>query len=589
MDAEDRSASDDSERAWKWFCASYIAVGACGVSYAFSAFSGALKAEWSLSQSELETISVSGNIAVGVFGGLGGMLVDVLSPRRSMALGGLMLSLAYGTFWAVATRTFPLSAVVPPVLALGSCVGVASMGGVLVMTTVITLMVRTLPAASRGVLIGLLKAYVGIASGGLAVTYQGVSGRALGGSEVRSLDVLLAVSIEMLVITQLPALFLPAVPMRALREAPTEPAASTILDLLRRRIEIVSACMGGILCALAVGAFVHVKGGGRRAHELVPHTTRAAIAAAFLLCWIAPALLTRSHRLVHALTSCGGRGVPTDPRASLDAPAGADPPPCAESLLATGSAAAEASPAAKPAPPRARREFEPLLPSASLFQMLPTLECWLIVFVMSTLFGSGLMISTNLGEILAAKGLSGIGLTGPALTLMSIGSAVGRLAGGFGADVLHARMGLPASGCLVADLCVMICAHVMFALAESSHWVLCAVFLAGAAFGASWPHVVLLIAECYGKEHMGANYGFYDGVCQAAGSLLLAKLLPGAVYAAHVREGNECFGNECFALTHAVIVGLSIAAAGAAALLTRAQVRTERAAMALGFTQLLEA
>jgi hypothetical protein len=317
---------------------------------------------------------------------------------------------------------------------------------------------------------------------------------------------------------------------------------------------------------------------------------RALLAAAFVGCWLAPLLLTRSERLM-ALLGCRGCGCGCGCwRCARACPMPVDAPArharshaALSSRLSTESAAflLEDEPAAAPAamppmPALAEQSSTAILrlhSHATLAQMTRTCECWLVVLVVSTLFGAGMMVSTNLAQLLAAK--RHVSLTGRALTLFSCGSTAGRLGGGLGADMLRGRARVPASGCLLLDLLLMMAGHALLALAEQAGAMLWGVLCAGLAFGAAWPHVVLVTAECFGKTHLGANYGFFDGVCQAVGSLLLANLLPGYVYAAHSdavdgRE-SECYGRGCFAWAHGAIVGLCAVAMGASVLLLRLQ------------------
>ena len=105
--------------------------------------------------------------------------------------------------------------------------------------------------------------------------------------------------------------------------------------------------------------------------------------------------------------------------------------------------------------------------------------------------------------------------------------------------------------------------------------------VAGVAFGATWPHLVVLTSELFGSQHLSVNYMFYDGGCGCFGTVVLANLLPSAFY--HTTsstttqasagtpggEGNACIGPSCFGTTHAIVATLcasgSLAAAVAAA------------------------
>lgn len=592
--------------------------------YAIGAFSSALKAEWHLSQAELESIVVAGPLSAGMFGGALGMIVDAAVPAHSMAGGGALAATAYAVFWAIASRQLPIGAL-SPVVAFGACVAVSAMGVTLVMTTIVALLVRTLNR-ERGVLVGIMKAYVGVAAGGLAVMFQGGTGRGLGGSDVRSFDFILAIAVEVAAVTLLPACLLPRRPMRELRAAP-ETVTSEHASTLARRTAIVCACLAGMLVAMASGA-------------LVPGVQRPA-ALGFLACWLAPLLLTRARVVAcaHGLLGSGGCR-PTHPRAKSagsesvallvglggrrgsceDRSPGTDSAapnsPAAAGRIAPkeggGPARGEAPAVAQPMPGHPSPSSSPPLSAAAAFappalpgailqgatmsEMVATAECWLIVYIVGVLFGGGMMVSTNLAQLLTAR--SQPALTGPCLVLFSIGSALGRALGGLLSDSLRASFELPSTACLAVDSVVMILAHASLTSEGGTLLLLSGVGMAGAAFGAAWPHVVLVAAECFGKAHLGANYGFYDGLCQAVGSLLLAKMLPGYLYARHaahaaadsaangtaVGDGTavgagrgeagtemECVGANCFGDAHRIVIGLCGIALCATAWLMRMQ------------------
>mmetsp|Transcript_105414 Transcript_105414/g.202478 ORF Transcript_105414/g.202478 Transcript_105414/m.202478 type:complete len:114 (-) Transcript_105414:138-479(-) len=73
-----------------------------------------------------------------------------------------------------------------------------------------------------------------------------------------------------------------------------------------------------------------------------------------------------------------------------------------------------------------------------------------------------------------------------------------------------------------------------------------------------WPILVTLVSDLFGLTHHSANYMFYDGCSNFAGSLSFAKLLAQAVYhraLSHnsAEHSETCLGSSCFALTHIII------------------------------------
>ena len=49
----------------------------------------------------------------------------------------------------------------------------------------------------------------------------------------------------------------------------------------------------------------------------------------------------------------------------------------------------------------------------------------------------------------------------------------------------------------------------------------------------------------------------YDGVASAVGAIVFGKLIPEAVYDAHLKDGEtDCYGAECFRLNFWIVFGL---------------------------------
>jgi hypothetical protein len=90
---------------WLSLLAALFAAGGTGVSYAYSVYSGALKARFSLSQSDVDTIGIVSNV-LGLISFLGGALADRWGPGLSTGLGGSIAALGYFGQWAI-THWYP--------------------------------------------------------------------------------------------------------------------------------------------------------------------------------------------------------------------------------------------------------------------------------------------------------------------------------------------------------------------------------------------------------------------------------------------------------------------------------------------------
>ena len=84
--------------------------------------------------------------------------------------------------------------------------------------------------------------------------------------------------------------------------------------------------------------------------------------------------------------------------------------------------------------------------------------------------------------------------------------------------------------------------------------------LSGWAFGSCFPLLVLAVAEIFGKERLASNYMIFDGSPGAVGTVVVAKFLANGVYDSHEVDG-KCDGDECFRVSHMVIIGVQLAVA----------------------------
>ena len=77
---------------------------------------------------------------------------------------------------------------------------------------------------------------------------------------------------------------------------------------------------------------------------------------------------------------------------------------------------------------------------------------------------------------------------------------------------------------------------------------------------------MVVTSELFGSKYLPTNYMFIDGMSGAAGTMLLANVLPSKIYEAAAVD-NDCSGPACFGPTHLIIDGLLVAATGSALLL----------------------
>lgn len=145
----------------------------------------------------------------------------------------------------------------------------------------------------------------------------------------------------------------------------------------------------------------------------------------------------------------------------------------------------------------------------SLPQMLRTIDAWLLWWCGAVLFGGGLLLATNLSQILQSFGAS-TRLLPTLVTLFSNGNFLGRLVAMLISDTL-VRRGLPRPWFVVADCAVAASAQLLFLLSSTLHGaaqsfvLVVSSLLGGLAFGAIWPHLVVLTSELFGSANLATN------------------------------------------------------------------------------------
>ena len=202
-------------------------------------------------------------------------------------------------------------------------------------------------------------------------------------------------------------------------------------------------------------------------------------------------------------------------------------------------------------------------------EMLRTVEAWLLLYVVVTIVGTGLVVSTNGAQMAAAARVSGGGAL--VVTLFSGAQGLSRIGGGAATDALR-RRGVPLQVALVVAALLGAAAHGLMWLSKPAFFEV-GVVLAGFAFGIVWPLMVVLVRDLFGDEHFGSNYMVYDGGSSCGGALLFAKLLVASSYNAHKvplddddAPGDTCVGAKCF--PYVAVAALNLVAAGAALLLS---------------------
>ncbi|KAL3698360.1 hypothetical protein R1sor_012436 [Riccia sorocarpa] len=216
----------------------------------------------------------------------------------------------------------------------------------------------------------------------------------------------------------------------------------------------------------------------------------------------------------------------------------------------------------------------------SLWENVKQINFWCLCLIAMLGPGSGLAVINNFGQIGRALGSESVELF---VGLISIASCFGRLAAGYGSDVLVRRTGYPRSLCLSMAHLIMSIGCLILAVGNIP-LLYFGSFLVGGAYGAFWALVPTIISEVFGLRNFAALYKII-GTCSPVGAYILSAKVVGALYdeeaEKYVRKhpdqqqqavhddddegvnlcmGRGCFGTSMIVLASVCIVGSSIAA-----------------------------
>lgn len=569
----------------------YVAMGT-GTSYAFGIYSGALKESFGFTQSQLDSIPSFASL-VGLLSPLGGMLSDRWGSRAACLIAACFAGMGFALFYAIALEMGK-----PTVLALANSLGTttpviycplmavllgtALFGGAVATGAVFSSAVRNY-SGQKGLVVGLMKTFVGIGAGVFTQLYSGFVGKP--SSSVESgLNFLLYLALATLTMNGVSSLALSTFP---------EPSSKGLDKVLQLRLLMVYVVLLVLLFTVAsVGIVQH----------LLDNTGSLVASCVVLVILLSPFVsllfdiffgstqmesadkdLNRvlngsiTQKILELPVEDGVTGEAEDSdysRTNQQQDLDAD-----ESVSRESSADAESQQSGN-----CTGKIYPLGRDVNLWGMLRTPEAWMILVSFSINMGSGYMVITNVSQMAASLSLAP-SVVSTAVTLLSCGNGLGRLLTGLGSDILlgHFKVGtrviqrpvcfgkrrtFPRPIWMAFALIVGTLGHtVMVVGAQTGHGGgQAALFwfgstLIGVGFGSTFPLEVVITAELFGNKNVGANFMFFDGFCALVAAMLFGKFIPQTVYESHSHDGGlTCLGPECFLFAHLIQIACNVVA-----------------------------
>ncbi|XP_066359327.1 protein NUCLEAR FUSION DEFECTIVE 4-like [Miscanthus floridulus] len=528
----------------RWFMAygSFLIMSAAGATYIFAIYSKDIKSTLGYTQEQLNTVGFFKDVGanVGIHAGLVAELAPpwlVLAIGAAMNLGGYLM-LYLSVTGRAGHRT-------PPLWLVCLYIAVGANSQAFANTGALVTCVKNFPE-SRGVMLGLLKGFVGLSGAIFTQLYLAFYGP--GGGDTRPLILLVgwlpaAVSVAFLAT------------IRIIR-APRPPAAA------RREYRAFCAFL---YVSLALAAYLLVAIVLQKRFRFTRAEYAVSAAVVFLMLLLPLGIVLREEA---ALFKSNVTNAPAE--AQAQAPATPALP------------AATKQPPAAPVPPPATTAGQRLLLSLrppprgedyTILQALVSVD--MLLLFTATVFGVGgtLTAIDNMGQIGESLGYPQRSVA-TFVSLISIWNYLGRVTAGFASEALLSRHRIPRPLLVAGVLLLTVPGHLLIAFGVPGSLYAASV-LVGFCFGAAYPMILAIISELFGLRYYSTLYNV-GNVASPVGSYILNVRVAGRMYDREAARqgavvvpgkasgGVTCVGKRCYRESFLVVAAVTVAAAAVA-------------------------
>uniref|UniRef100_A0A0A9D1I4 Uncharacterized protein n=1 Tax=Arundo donax TaxID=35708 RepID=A0A0A9D1I4_ARUDO len=194
----------------------------------------------------------------------------------------------------------------------------------------------------------------------------------------------------------------------------------------------------------------------------------------------------------------------------------------------------------------------------------------MLLLFTATVFGVGgtLTAIDNMGQIGESLGYPQRSIA-TFVSLISIWNYLGRVAAGFASEALLARYRIPRPLLVAAVLLLTVPGHLLIAFGVPGSLYAASV-LVGFCFGAAYPMILAIISELFGLRYYSTLYNV-GNVASPVGSYILNVRVAGRMYdreaarqgaaAAVAGKGVTCVGKRCYRESFLVVAAVTVAAA----------------------------
>ncbi|CAN6222537.1 unnamed protein product [Urochloa humidicola] len=553
----------------RWFTvfASLLIMAASGATYIFSTYSGTLKSSLGYDQHTLNTVSFFKDLGanLGVFSGL---INEVTPPWVVLAMGAAMNLFGYlMVYLAVSGRTAK-----PPVWLVCLYIFAGANSQSFANTGALVTCVKNFPE-SRGVVLGILKGFVGLSGAVYTQLYLAF----YGGEDPESLILLIAWLPAAVSVVFVHTIRYMPYPRRRRGGAASQETSSDpffcflylsialacfllVMIVVQKQVTFSRSAYGLAATPLLILLFMPLGVVVKQEYKIF----RERQLDAALLAASPPPTITVAGDDNHVqLSSTNNK--PSHP---LNPP---PPPPAPETTTTTTSSSTSClgkfGGCVKTMfrPPARGEDY-------TILQALVSID--MLVLFIATICGVGgtLTAIDNMGQIGQSLGYPSKSIN-TFVSLISIWNYAGRVTAGYASEAILARYRFPRPLLLTLVLLLACAGHLLIAFGVPGSLYAASVLI-GFCFGAQWPLVFAVISEVFGLKYYSTLYNF-GGMASPVGSYILNVRITGRLYDVEAaRQGSSvvgvggkhdrvCLGVECFRksfliITAATVVGAAV-------------------------------